>query len=332
MSERAYEANGRKRRLPLFWQVFAPNAAVMIAAVITLTVSPATVSSPPALREIVVITAGLTVMLLLNLVLMRRALAPLEELARVMREVDPLAPGARVGLQGHSTEIMELTSVFNAMIRRLETERRDSGLRMLAAQEGERRRVARELHDEVNQSITALMLEIGRAADHAPPALADDLRRTREAARDLSADVQRIVRQLRPEALDDLGLTSAITALAEGFSARTGIPVKHALERDLPPLGLETELVVYRVAQEGLTNAARHADASAVRLSLAAGVDRLSMRLVDNGRGLNGAAPGSGIRGMRERAMLVGAELEITSTPGGGTELRLEVPLEGSSR
>jgi two-component system sensor histidine kinase UhpB len=325
------DARRPARRAPLLWQVFVPNAAVLIAAGVALTLSPATVSSPVAWPEVIVIAAGLVVMLALNLALIRRAVGPLEKLARAMRQIDPLSPGNRVELDSQSAEVAELTDVFNTMIVRLETERRDSALRMLAAQEGERRRVARELHDEVNQSLTALMLQIREAAGDAPSDIAQRLRETQEEMRALSSDVQEIVRRLRPEALDDLGLTSALAVLINRFAERTGITASRRLQHDLPSMPPEAELVVYRVTQEALTNVARHSGADAVDIELAASAGSLSLRVADRGRGLNGAPPGSGIRGMRERALLIGGKLRIESPARGGTEVRLEVPLRAAN-
>jgi two-component system sensor histidine kinase UhpB len=324
------DALRRARRVALLWQVFVPNAAVLIVAGVVLTLSPATVSSPVAWPEVIVITAGLLVMLVLNLALIRRAVGPLENLTRAMREIDPLSPGKRVALDSQSAEVAELAEVFNTMIMRLETERRDSALRMLAAQEGERRRVARELHDEVNQSLTALMLQIREAAGEAPGDIAERLRETQEEMRALSSDVQEIVRRLRPEALDDLGLTSALAVLINRFAERTGVNTSGRLQHDLPSLPIEAELVVYRVTQEALTNVARHSGARAVDVELAAEAGSLSLRVTDRGRGLDGATPGTGIRGMRERALLIGGTLRIGPAAQGGTEVQLEVPLRGA--
>jgi two-component system, NarL family, sensor histidine kinase UhpB len=319
------------RGTPLLWRVFLPNAVVLILAGVALAVSPATVSSPVAPREVIVVGLGLIVMLVVNLALLRRAVAPLERLARTMREIDPLSPGGRVEVSSDSAEVAELTAVFNAMIERLEDERRDSALRMLAAQEDERRRVARELHDEITQQVTALMLQVRELADDAPPAVESRLRETQEEMRALSGEVQQIVRRLRPEALDDLGLTSALSSLASGFSARSGIEVVRRFQRDLPALSSEEELVVYRVTQEALTNVARHSGADAVEVALAADGRRLVLSVSDGGCGMNGAPAGTGITGMRERALLVGGRLALISPPRGGTTVRLEVPLERSA-
>jgi two-component system sensor histidine kinase UhpB len=314
-------------RLPLVWQLFVPNAAVLIVAGAALILSPATISSPTHLTEALVLVLGLAAMLAVNLLIISRTVAPLGQLTRVMRDVDPLRPGQRVAIESGGEEIVELAAGFNRMLERIETERRDSGRRMLAAQESERRRIARELHDEIGQTVTGLMLEVGNAAGHAPSGLAGELHEVQEEARSLSEDLQKIVRRLRPDALDDLGLGSALTHLGQNFSERFGIRVTRDLANDLPALDPETELVVYRVAQEALTNVARHSGASVAELQLAERDGSLQLRVRDDGRGIDGAPPGTGIRGMRERALLLGASLTISPAADAGTEVRLDLPL-----
>jgi two-component system sensor histidine kinase UhpB len=202
---------------------------------------------------------------------------------------------------------------------------------MLTAQEQERVRLARELHDEIGQSVTGLMLEIDRVARSAPPGLEEDLRETQEAARGIGGELREIVRRLRPEALDDLGLPSALVALSERFSEQSDIVVDRRFASGLPDLSPAGELAVYRVAQEALTNIAKHAGATRSRLELRAHADSVELVVSDDGHGLNGAKPGNGIRGMRERAILVGARLQVAGTLTGGAEIRLTVPAEVSS-
>ena len=153
----------------LLWRVFATNAAVLVAATLVLVISPLTVSFPIALAELVAVAGGLAAMLVLNLVLLRRAFRPLGRLTAVMRGIDPLRPGERATVGAADPEVAELTAAFNDMLGRIEVERRDSARRALAAQESERRRVARELHDEVGQALTAVVLELDRAERGAGP-------------------------------------------------------------------------------------------------------------------------------------------------------------------
>ncbi len=321
----------RLRSLPLFWQIFLPNVIVLAIAAGVLALSPASVSSRPSSGQALGLFVALLVIVFVNLILIRRAVRPVERLTELMARIDPLEPGQRAPTGGGSAETAQLAEVFNAMLERLETERRDSAARMLSAQERERVRLARELHDEIGQSVTGLMLEIDQVAARAPVALEGDLRETQEAARGIGDELREIVRRLRPEALDDLGLYSALVALCEQFATQTGVTVERRLGANLPTLGDDVELVVYRVAQESLTNVARHAAASNVLLELMAVDEALMLRVVDDGNGLDGSEPGSGIQGMRERAMLIGARLVLRSTTQRGVEVSLSVPTGAGS-
>lgn len=315
------------RTMPFAWRIFVVNAALLVMAAAALAFSPATVSFPIALTEAIVLTVGLIAILLVNLYLVRRSFAPLERLTRLMRRVDLLQPGERVEISGPE-EVRELGAVFNEMLDRLERERHESGWDALKAQEEERRRVAQELHDEVGQALTAVMLQIGRLVKRAPDGLAEDLQETLDTTRASLEDVRRIAKQLRPEALDDLGLVPALNALATTFAERTGLRIGRRLPASPPALGKEDELVLFRVAQEGLTNAARHAETSRVDLSLEETAAGIVLRVRDYGVGLDNRSAGAGIRGMRERALLVGADLSIHSPQDGGTEVTLSLPLK----
>lgn len=304
--------------MPLYLRVFAINATVLTFAAVALVISPLTVSFPVALTELVVLSAGLAGLLVVNLALLRRVFGPLARLTRFMREVDPLRPGSRIPPGSADPEIAELTGAFNEMIERLESERRDSALRALAAQEGERRRIALELHDEVGQALTAAMLRLDSA----------EVDEAKEGLRETLEDVRGIARRLRPEALDDLGLRNALRALVATLARTARLDVTPEIEASLPPLTAEQELVVYRVAQEALTNAVRHSGATTVRFSVTSVEGEIVLAVEDDGRGFAPAlgSEGSGIRGMRERALLVRGRLEVESAPGRGTAVRLRVP------
>lgn len=321
------------QRLSLFWRIFLLNAAVVTVAFVGLMLGPFTVSAPVLLTEAVILSGVLAVMLVANAGLLRLGLAPLERLARTMATVDLLRPGHRLAVTGRSG-IADLIRSFNTMLDRLEAERATSAARALSAQEAERKRIAQELHDEVGQTLTAVLLELKRVADHAPEPVSGEVRQVQETIRNGLDEIRRIARRLRPGVLEELGLSSALKSLAGEFST-AGLTVRRNIDVDLPDLGKETELVLYRVAQESLTNTARHSGARQVSLCLshvpgsAAGPPEIELRIRDDGSGVGGAPEGAGIRGMRERALLIGADLHVGPAPGRGTEILLRVPLGG---
>jgi len=301
------------------------NSAVLLIACLALALGPATVSSPVHPRELVVLLAGVVATMGANLVLVRRAFTPLQRLTRLMHTVDPLAPGTRLQTGHAAKEVRELAEAFNAMLERLENERRDSARRAVGAQEAERRRLARELHDELGQSLTGVLLQIDQAI-RTPET--GDLEEAREGARRSLDDVRRIARDLRPDTLVELGLPSALNALATRFTLDSGVPVDRHLDHDLPTLGEDVEVVLYRVAQEALTNVARHAEARHVTLELSCAGNTVTLTVDDDGRGVppDLGHEARGITGMRERALLVQGRLRIGRSPGQGTRVRLEIP------
>jgi two-component system, NarL family, sensor histidine kinase UhpB len=309
----------------LYWRVFVLNGLVFVAAAAALAVSPATVSRPVTVKEVAVLAVGLALMLGVNALLLRASLRPLNGLTALMQRVDLLRPGQRATVTGNG-DVAHLIRTFNEMLDRLEAERGASAARTLAALEGERQRIAQELHDEIGQGLTAALLTLKRAIDRAPPELAADLTAVQDITRASLDEVRQVARRLRPGVLDDLGLASALNALVRDFAEMTSVPVTPRIARPLPALDPAVELVIYRIAQESLTNIARHADATHVDLSLLDDRDHRSqvvLRVVDDGRGIDGDAEGAGIRGMRERAILVGADLVIGPGPTGGTQVQL---------
>lgn len=315
------------RPVPLFWRIFSLNAMVLVAATALLLWAPVTVSVPVLFTEAVVLVGGLAVMLVANAVLLQIGLAPLDRLTRRMATVDLLRPGQRLPIAGQGG-VSQLIRAFNDMLARLEAERATSNARALSAQESERRRIAQELHDEVGQSLTAVLLELKRASDRVDePEVRADLQHAQETTRASLDEVRRLAHRLRPGVLEDLGLVSGLMALAEELSTHTGLAIQHRFQPGLPPLDAPVELVLYRVAQEGLTNVARHADATEAEVLLNHDGGAVSLCIRDNGRGLGLSHEGAGIRGMRERALLVGASLDLGAAPYGGTELSLVVPV-----
>lgn len=314
------------RYIPLFWRLFIPNATVLAAAALVLHLE-------PAQGRIPAIGGGLAMMLVVNLVLMRRAVTPLERLTDLMRRVDPLRPGERLPAPQAESEVSVLTEAFNEMLDRLESERRESLRRALSEREAERRRVAVELHDEIGQDLTALALQLDRLHKRVPEDLRPEVVDLRDGVLASIEDVRRVVRKLRPEGLDALGLPAALTSLMARLTQRTGIRIARELQRDLPALDDDQKLVLYRVAQESVTNAIRHARADCIAIALTADGKRVQLTVRDDGVGIaDGAAGdggGGGIRSMRERALSVGGRLVVARrTDGPGTEVRLVLSSE----
>lgn len=319
----------RASSISLLWRVFMVNAVIWLVAVALLAWTPVTVHRVATPRELVVLAVGLALVLVVDLLLLRRVLGPVRRLATVMGAVKPEQPGRRAEPPASGgPEVAALAEALNSMLDRLEDERRESGRRALAAQESERARIARELHDEVGQSLTAVALRAERAADQ-PDAQTRALVEIAETVLRSLQDVQRIGRELRPEALDDLGLINALIAMCSRVARQSGIRLERNLDAQLPPLTDEVELVIYRVAQEALTNAVRHSGGTEVSISLRPSDDRVTLTVTDDGRGLPASRREGGLVGMRERAMLIGAEFRVSSRPGRGTEVRLDIPLDG---
>ncbi|BET46505.1 MULTISPECIES: HAMP domain-containing sensor histidine kinase [Streptomyces] len=313
--------------MPLFWRISLFNSVVLIAAT-ALLLGPVTVSTPVLLTEAAILTAGLVVILVANVLLLRVGLGPLRRLAHAMTTTDLLRPRVRPKADGDG-EIAALITTFNTMLDRLEAERAQSAARTLSAQESERHRVAQELYDEVGQTLAAVLLDLKRVADQAPDEVREQLAQVQETTRASLDEIRRIARRLLPGVLEELGLTSALRSLSDEFTGPS-LTVRHDIAVGLPALGDNADLVLYRVAQEGLTNAARHSGGRLVRLTLERAGDAVELRVRDDGRGFDGSgedAEGAGIRGMRERALLIGADLVVGPARGGGTEVRLTVPV-----
>ena len=313
----------------MLWRVFAANAAVFALAFALLAVASVTLRASIRVEELVLLLVGLAVMLLVDLLLVRQALDPLGRLARVMGKVDLLHPGQRaVGFERSSSEVLALAEAFNEMLQRLEDERRDSAARALAAQEDERLRIARELHDEIGQTLTAVALRAEHAATRAGDQRSE-VAQLAEIVQHSLHDVRRISRELRPEALDELGLVNALIALCSRVSEQRGMRIVRRLEGPFPELAPELELAIYRIAQEALTNAMRHSGATELTVSLSCTDGELVLEVSDNGHGLpESVNDGAGLTGMRERSLLIGGDLLIESEAGAGVTVALRLPLE----
>jgi signal transduction histidine kinase len=214
--------------------------------------------------------------------------------------------------------------------------------RIVTAQEEERLRIARELHDQMAQHLAALMLGLGAIQEHAPdPAASAEARRMHDLANRIGREVHRIALELRPTALDDWGLQTALTNYAGEWSRRARVPVQTRFagidRRRLPP---PVETALYRTAQEALTNVLKHARAGRVSLIVERRPGHVLAIIEDDGRGFDvgtvmgapDAARRLGLLGMQERVALVGGSLEVESSPEGGTGVFVRIPLGDDGR
>jgi two-component system sensor histidine kinase UhpB len=204
---------------------------------------------------------------------------------------------------------------------------------VLRAQEQERTRIAQDLHDEVNQALTAILLRLSATIGDAPWGLRRELQQTQELVSQAMDELLTLARQLRPTALDDHGLIAALATQVSDFGQRSGVQTRFRHCGHVPTLSDEEQLVIFRVTQESLSNIGKHAGARDVDVELSF-VGRTLLRVQDDGLGFDasrtdggrlrgGRAGGLGLSGMRERALLVGGNLDIFSVPGGGTTIEL---------
>ena len=241
-----------------------------------------------------------------------------------------------------STELEERVRERTAQLEQRDRERSVLLNKVISAQEDERKRIARDLHDQIGQTLTGLVMQIGGAE----ATLSDDQAAVKKQLADLGEsaseaveEVRRMMSDLRPSVLDDMGLESAVSWYTENHLEREGINVVLDLQRLKTPLSPNVEISAFRVYQEAITNVIKHSSASNVRISLAYDEDRLRGTIEDDGIGFEVSAvqPGAdggwavGLLGMTERANLLGGSLHIDSSPGKGTTVNFEIPLEGAA-
>src|SRR3954454_15588563 len=224
------------RRQTLLTQVLAVNVMlVAITALITALFASARIQDAANAPGFATLGVGLLTVVLLNSLLLRHRLEPLDRLVRTMDDIDLSDPGRRATQQRIAAkEVRRLTSGFNAMLDRLEEDRRAAGRAVLRAQESERRRIAQDLHDEVNQALTAIKLRLSAATQDAPESLKRDLKETKHLVDTAMDELLHIARELRPTALDDHGLIPALRSQVADFGDRTGIRADFVRHGQIP--------------------------------------------------------------------------------------------------
>lgn len=338
-------------QLSLFEKVILVNCMMLIGeALAGLWVTSHNIEAHHYIIDTAFIVIATLLTLCIDILLLRASFQPLFSLLTTIRAVSKGETDARATITSVS-EIGELARAFNTMLDQLESTRREQALLILQSQEEERRRVALELHDEAGQSLTALLVhtEIFNQTFQAIPETAimrDTRKQLQEGLLYLTQLTQRtlenirvLAQQLRPSVLDDMGLQAAFRGLVEDGQQRFQFSIDLHMDgmsgdtqaHHLPDI---YETTLFRIAQESLTNIARHAHAKHVAITLTQKPCVICLRIHDDGKGydVQQQQHGLGIFGMRERAMLLGGTLSISSQLGHGTLVEAQLPLPQDAR
>jgi two-component system, NarL family, sensor histidine kinase UhpB len=318
-----------KKRESLSGQIVAANLLLVVAALFAASAaSSLDLQLDDQRLQFALLAMTGILALLLNILMLQRRLNPLDELIREIEAIDPSNPTSLKAPEDPVEEVERLAAAFARLLERIEAERRRAGRLQLRAQEEERKRVARDLHDEVNQALTAILLRLEALTQVAPPRLRDELAETKGLANQAMGELLQLARQLRPTALDDHGFVPAIEDQLRRFKAQYGVATQLSTRGNLDDLGSDQQLVLYRVTQEALNNIARHAGASNVAVEIARVDGHVDLEVTDDGAGFDAGRElrGLGLDGMAERARLVDGRFEVDAAPGRGTTLRLRVP------
>jgi signal transduction histidine kinase len=324
----------RVLRVPLLGKLAGANLIIVVAALISVGVE-RRLHLPGSAVSILGVALGLS--LVVNLALVYVALRPLNDLETAAARVSAGDMEARVTPSILADRhVARIGTTLNALLDRLTEDRarvRRLAAQVISAQDEERARVARELHDSTAQILTAVILQLGAAAhESSSPPLDARLATLRELASEALEEVRTLAHTMHPRVLDDLGLAAALEWLARQTCAQERLDVKVSVQDDYQPIAEPLASVLYRVAQEALRNAARHAGASKVEILLQHRPGVASLEVSDNGRGFDvrraeERRPGMGLFSMRERVALVNGRLVVTSAPGRGTRVTATVPV-----
>ncbi len=333
-------------RLSLFEKVILANCITLICeAVAGLWVTSHTLESHHYLIDTSFLVLTTIVTLVINILILRASFRPLFRLLTAMQAISRGQTLTRV-VPSNDPDTGMLAASFNVMLDQLEKMRKEQALLIFQAQEEERRHIARELHDETSQTLTALLIHIeviGQRLAVLPTTviaaeersrLTGELATLTHIAQHALDALRVLAQQLRPSVLDDLGLASALHWLAEDSQRRLHLSVAVQIEPEATSLPSLYETTLFRIAQESLTNIARHASANQATIALTVEQDTLLLTITDDGCGFDTTRPyaGLGLRGMRERANLLNGTLTFLSVAGQGTTVRVQLPLPVSER
>jgi two-component system, NarL family, sensor histidine kinase UhpB len=329
-------------RVPLFYKILIANAAILTLVIVACGVAAHATATGTAPTFLALLGGGLAVSIASNALILRLALTPLTRLERTAQSVQDGDLAARAEPSDLADrDLARLMTTFNMMLDSGATYRRrlrDIAARALNATEDERKRIARELHDGIAQTMAALRVQL-RVARSVEDATTRDalLEKIGAGLGDATEEVRRIAQGLRPPALDMLGLAPAIESCARSIEENTGLQFDTVLSPVESLLAPEAELALYRIVQEALSNIARHAEAGTVRIRLSYSGRFVTATVEDDGSGFAvgeemAGGGGLGLYGMQERAAYVGGTVDIDSEPGIGTRVRAIIPVVETAR
>ncbi|MHB8159484.1 MAG: sensor histidine kinase [Thermoleophilia bacterium] len=338
--EQAKPVFDRARRRPLFQKVIIANTVLIATgSIMGYFIEENYFKGGELGFAALFLTSGLALSILTNYLLVKIAFRPLDDVSDTMKAIRAGHRGIRVPEVTDDPQIEELSKSLNAMLNTMDMQRKKAGASVIKAQEEERKRIARELHDETSQSLTGLVIGI-RMVQEIVPDYMPDVQERLEDINDLAHatlnEVHTMAVRLRPSVLDDLGLAAALRSYAKEYTENTGIPVEMQLLGLSNRLSPELETVLYRVIQEALTNVARHSNATSCRVTLRRKEQVVQGVIEDNGQGFDSQTAmlsdekgrGLGLHGMKERIELVGGSLEFDARPARGTTIFIEAPLQ----
>jgi two-component system sensor histidine kinase UhpB len=325
--------------IPVFYKVLIANSLIIFVGATGGTWLATHLNSSPyatTMSLIVFITTGWLVSVALNFVVLQIAFRPLTDLGKVMKRVQAGESSLRAPLTGVDSQADQLASAFNMVLEALDDASRQRASQIIQAQEQERQRIARELHDETSQVLTSLLisltlLEESVETQEARERVAD----TRALAHSTLRAIRNLSIDLRPSALDDLGLLPALRWYVKEYQKKCAIEVEFNATGFKERIPAEMETALYRIVQEGLTNTAKHANAHKVTIILKEDKNRVYARIADDGKGFDyeallktpGQERGLGLAGMHERAVLLDGTLAIHTLSGKGTTIEVSIPL-----
>ena len=329
--------------IPVFYKVLIANSLIIFIGAtggtwLATHLNTSPVATPWSL--VVFITIGWLVSVVLNFVVLQIAFRPLLHLGRVMKRIQAGESSLRAPLTGVDAQADQLARTFNMVLDALDEGSRLRASQIINAQEQERQRIARELHDETSQVLTSLLislavLEKSVETTDARERIAD----TRALAHSTLRAIRNLSIDLRPSALDDLGLLPALRWYVKEYQKKCSIVVDFHATGFKERLPAEMETALYRIVQECLTNTAKHANARKVSIMLKEDIGQVYARIVDDGQGFDyeallktpGQERGLGLAGMHERAVLLDGKLDIHTVPGQGTTIQVSIPLPATA-